>query len=61
MEDLGCQILAHGKRALAEEVARKIDMVGATDVRLFGPDSGTVDLLIVVSVTWWPKQRSPSE
>jgi processing peptidase subunit alpha len=46
VEDLGRQILVHGRKVPIEEMTRKIDEVGPADVRrvavrLFGPDSGS--------------------
>jgi len=48
VEDLSCQILVHGQEALIEEVMGKTDMVGVTDARLVGLDSGSRS----TDVTW---------
>jgi processing peptidase subunit alpha len=45
VEDLGRQILVHGRKVPVEEMTKKIEAVGAADVRrvaarVFGPDSG---------------------
>jgi processing peptidase subunit alpha len=51
VEDLGRQILVHGRKVPIEEMMRKFEAVEAADVRrvaarMFGPDSGNMPTVV---------------